>query len=110
MSIHPTAIIDPRAKIPGSCKIGPYCVIGPDVELGEKCHLVSHVIIEGPTKIGADNGFFRFSSIGTAPQDLSYASEPTRLEIAIPNKVRELVAVKWGIVKGGGSGRAGNNT
>ena len=54
MSVRPTAIIDPRAKIPGSCKIGPYCVIGPDVELGEKCHLVSHVIIEGPTKIGAD--------------------------------------------------------
>ncbi len=55
MSVHPTAIIDPRAKVPASCKVGPYCVIGADVELGEDCRLVSHVAIEGPTKIGADN-------------------------------------------------------
>ena len=110
MSVHPTAIIDPRAKIPGSCKIGPYCVIGPDVELGEKCHLVSHVIIEGPTKIGADNSFFPFSSIGTAPQDVSYAGEPTRLEIGDHNKIREFVTINRGTVKGGGLTRVGNYT
>ena len=52
-AIHPTAIIDPRAKVPASCKVGPYCVIGAEVELGEGCRLVSHVAIEGPTKIGA---------------------------------------------------------
>ncbi|MGZ4836789.1 MAG: acyl-ACP--UDP-N-acetylglucosamine O-acyltransferase, partial [Terriglobales bacterium] len=62
MSIHSTAIVDPQAKIHPSCNVGPYCVIGPDVQLGEGCHLVSHVTIEGPTKIGADNGFFPFSS------------------------------------------------
>ena len=54
MNIHPTAIVDPRAKVHSSCKIGPFCVIGADVELGEGCHLVSHVSIEGPTKIGAN--------------------------------------------------------
>jgi UDP-N-acetylglucosamine acyltransferase len=72
MNIHPTAIIDPRAKVPASCKIGPYCSIGADVELGERCHLVSHVAIEGPTKIGSDNGFFPFCAIGMAPQDVTY--------------------------------------
>jgi len=46
MSSHPTAIVDPQSKIHPSCKIGPYCVIGPQVELGEGCHLVSHVVIE----------------------------------------------------------------
>ena len=49
MNVHPTDVIDPRARVPASCKIGPYCVIGPEVELGEGCHLVSHVAIEGPT-------------------------------------------------------------
>jgi UDP-N-acetylglucosamine acyltransferase len=58
MNVHPSAIIDPRAKVPASCKVGPYCVIGADVELGEDCRLSSHVAIEGPTKIGADNAFF----------------------------------------------------
>ena len=79
MSIHPTAIIDAQAKIHPSCEIGPYCVIGPQVELGEGCHLVSHVAIAGPTRIGVDNGFFPSSSIDMAPQDISYAGEPTRL-------------------------------
>src|SRR5256886_17352024 len=108
MSIHPTAIVDPAAKIHPSCKVGAYCVIGPDVELGKGCHLVSNVVIEGPTKIGSDNGFFPFSSIGLAPQDLTYAGEPTRLEIGDGNEIREFVTINRGTVKGGGVTRVGN--
>jgi UDP-N-acetylglucosamine acyltransferase len=100
MLIHSTAIVDPRAKVPPSCQIGPYCVIGPEVELGERCELVSHVTIEGPTKIGADNRIFPFASIGMAPQDLSYAGEPTRLEIGDHNQIREFVTLNRGTVKG----------
>ncbi|MBZ5722802.1 MAG: acyl-ACP--UDP-N-acetylglucosamine O-acyltransferase [Acidobacteriia bacterium] len=110
MSIHPTAIIDAQAKIHPSCEIGPYCVIGPQVELGEGCHLVSHVAIAGPTRIGADNGFFPFSSIGMAPQDISYAGEPTRLEIGDHNEIREFTTINRGTVKGGGLTRIGNHT
>jgi UDP-N-acetylglucosamine acyltransferase len=108
MNVHPTAIIDPQAKIHPSCKIGPYCVIGPQVQLGEECHLVSHVAIEGPSKIGADNGFFPFSSIGMAPQDMTYAGEPTQLEIGDHNEIREFVTISRGTVKGGGVTRVGN--
>ncbi len=110
MSVHPTAIIDSRAKVPASCQIGPYCVIGPDVELGESCRLVSHVAIEGPTKIGPNNRFSPFGSIGMAPQDLSYAGEPTRLEIGAHNVIREFVTINRGTVKGGGTTRIGNYT
>jgi UDP-N-acetylglucosamine acyltransferase len=110
MTVHPTAIVDARAKVHGSCKIGPYCVVGPEVELGEGCQLVSHVAIEGPTKIGAHNSFFPFSSIGLAPQDLTYAGEPTRLEIGDHNTVREFVTINRGTVKGGGLTRVGNHT
>jgi UDP-N-acetylglucosamine acyltransferase len=108
MPIHSTAVIDPKARIHPSCKIGPYCVIAADVELGKGCHLVSHVAIEGPTRIGADNGFFPFSSIGMAPQDLSYAGEPTRLEIGDHNEIREFVTINRGTVKGGGVTRIGD--
>jgi len=110
MTVHATAILDPAAKISSSCKIGPYCVIGPDVEVGERCTLHSHVTIEGPTKIGADNSLFPFSSIGLAPQDISYAGEPTRLEIGDHNVVREFVTINRGTVKGGGLTRVGNRT
>ena len=109
MSIHSTAIIDPDARVHPTCKVGPYCVIGAGVELGKGCHLVSHVAIEGPTKIGADNGFFPFASIGMAPQDLTYAGEPTRLEIGDHNEIREYVTINRGTVKGGGVTRIGDH-
>jgi UDP-N-acetylglucosamine acyltransferase len=110
MNIHPTAIVDPKSTIHPSCKVGPYCVIGPDVEVGERCTLHSHVTIQGPTKIGSDNSFFPFSSIGLAPQDISYAGEPTRLEIGDHNVIREFVTINRGTVKGGGLTRIGNRT
>jgi UDP-N-acetylglucosamine acyltransferase len=109
MNVHPTAIIDPGSRIHPSCQIGPYCVIGPEVEMGEGCHLVSHVTIEGPTKIGTNNTFFPFCSIGMAPQDISYAGEPTRLEIGDHNQIREFATINRGTVKGGGITRVGSH-
>ncbi len=109
MTLHPTAIVDPKSKVHPSCNIGPYCVIGPEVELGEGCHLISHVAVEGPTKIGVDNHFFPFTSIGLAPQDIGYAGEPTRLEIGDHNKIREFVTINRGTVKGGGCTRIGDH-
>lgn len=109
MNIHPTAIIDPGAKVPASCEVGPYCVIGADVELGENCRLISHVAIEGPTKIGSDNVFFPFCAIGMAPQDVSYKGEQTRLEIGDHNEIRECVTLNRGTVKGGGVTRIGSH-
>jgi UDP-N-acetylglucosamine acyltransferase len=109
MNIHPTAIVDSSAKIHPSCQVGPYCVIGAAVEVGENCEFVSHVAVEGPSKIGARNRFFPFSSIGLAPQDLSYAGEPTRLEIGDHNDIREFVTINRGTVKGGGLTRVGSH-
>jgi len=109
LQLHPTAILDPRAKVHPSCMIGPYCVIGPEVELGENCELLSHVAIEGPSKIGAANRFFPFSSIGMAPQDLTYSGEPTRLEIGDHNEIREFVTISRGTAKGAGVTRIGSH-
>src|ERR1043166_532609 len=109
MSIHPTAIIDPRAKVHPSCKIGPYCTVGANVELGEGCQLLSHVAVEGLTKIGANNKIFPFASIGMAPQDLTYKGEPTRLEIGDHNDIREFVTINRGTVKGGGLTKVGSH-
>jgi UDP-N-acetylglucosamine acyltransferase len=101
MSIHPSAVIDPGAKIPASCTIGPFCTVGPDVELGGNCELISHVALQGPTKLGDHNRIFPFASVGLGPQDLSYKGEPTRLEIGSHNDIREFVTIHRGTVKGG---------
>lgn len=110
MSIHPTALIDAKARIHSSCEVGPYCIVGPDVEIGEDCKLASHVVMEGPTTIGPHNHFFPFSSIGLAPQDITYAGEPTHLRIGEHNVIREFVTINRGTPKGGGVTRVGNHT
>lgn len=109
MNVHPTAIIDAHAGVPASCQIGPYCVIGADVELGENCRLISHVAVQGPTKIGSHNVFFPFAAIGMAPQDVTYKGEPTRLEIGDHNEIREYVTINRGTVKGGGLTKLGSH-
>ena len=108
MNIHPTAIVDAGATLHPTCKIGPFCTVGSHVEMDEGCELVSHVAVEGPTTIGKRNKFYPFSSIGLAPQDLSYAGEPTSLEIGDNNVIREFVTINRGTVKGGGLTKVGN--
>ena len=61
---HPTAIIDPKAKLDSGVSIGPYCVIGPQVKIGSGTILESHVILKGNTKIGKKNHLFQFSTVG----------------------------------------------
>lgn len=91
--IHPTAIIDPAAEIGNDCEIGPYCIIGPGVVLGDGCWLQHHVTLCGPSRIGRNNRFFAYGSIGQQTQDLKYKTEPTHLEIGDDNTFREFVTV-----------------
>lgn len=109
MSIHPSAVIAPGALVPDSCTVGPFCTIGPEVALGEECRLISHVVLDGRTRIGARNTFYPFCSVGVAPQDLKYKGEPTETELGDDNTVRECVTVSRGTVGGGGITRLGSN-
>ena len=93
VQIHPTAIVDPQAKIGTGTVVGPYCIIGADVVLGESCWLQHHVTLQGPMSAGARNKFYAYCSIGQQTQDLKYAGEPTYLEIGDENTFREFVTV-----------------
>jgi len=94
--IHPTAIISPDAILGDNVRIGPFCVVGAGVELGDDCVLHSHVVIDGPTKIGAANEFFPFAAIGGKTQDLKYEGEPTHLLIGHRNVFRENTTIHRG--------------
>ena len=108
MSIHPTAIVDPRARIARDVEIGPYTVIGPHVEIGPGCWIGPHAVITGHTRIGARNRIFQFSSIGEIPQDKKYSGEATRLEIGDDNTVREFCTFNCGTAQDAGTTRVGN--
>jgi len=109
VSIHPSAIVAKGAVVPDSCTIGPYSTIGTEVVLGEECVLISHVVLDGPTRIGARNTIYPFTSIGVAPQDLKYKGEATETEVGDDNTIRECVTISRGTEKGGGITRIGSN-
>lgn len=107
--IHPTAIIDPSARIGENVQIGPYTVIGANVELGDDCWIGPHVVINGPTVIGKRNRIFQFASVGEECQDLKYKGEPTRLIIGDDNTIREGATLHRGTVQDASETRVGSN-
>ena len=92
-NIHPSAIIHTGAEIGEGCEIGPYCVIGEHVSVGPGCRLHSHVVMGGHTKIGRENEFYPFCSIGLKTQDLKWKGGITRTEIGDHNTIRECVTI-----------------
>ncbi|PKM23131.1 MAG: acyl-[acyl-carrier-protein]--UDP-N-acetylglucosamine O-acyltransferase [Gammaproteobacteria bacterium HGW-Gammaproteobacteria-14] len=106
--IHPTAIIDSEARLAGNVSVGPYSVIGPGVEIGAGTEIASHVVVQGPTRIGCNNRIFQFASVGAECQDKKYRNEPTRLEIGDGNVIREHVTIHRGTVQDNGLTRIGS--
>jgi UDP-N-acetylglucosamine acyltransferase len=107
--IHPTAIVDPGARLAPDVEVGPYAVIGPHVEIGPGCRIGPHAVVTGHTRIGRDNSIFQFASVGDAPQDKKYKGEPTRLEIGNGNTIREFCTLNTGTAQGGGLTRIGDD-
>lgn len=101
MPVHPTALIDPAARIHETADIGPYCIVGAEVEIGARTRLMANLYIEGPATIGEDNIFFPFSSIGVASQDMKYKGERAETKIGNRNSVREFVTIHRGTQGGG---------
>lgn len=99
--IHETAIVSDGATLGDGCEIGPYSVIGPHVVLGPKCRVASHVVIEGNTRLGAENEVFQFASVGSKPQDLKYHGEASELVVGDRNIIREYVTLQPGTEGGG---------
>lgn len=107
--IDKLAFVHPDAKIGNNVTIGPWTYIGADVEIGDDCHLSSHVVVKGPTVIGSGNRIFQFASVGEDCQDKKYAGEPTRLIIGDNNVIRESVTIHRGTTQDKGETIIGSN-
>ena len=101
MPIHPTALVDPQARVAESAEIGPFCIVGAEVEIGARTRLMANLFLEGPLSIGDDNIFFPYSTIGVASQDLKYKGERAETRIGNRNKIREFVTIHRGTEGGG---------
>lgn len=100
MSIHPTAVIDPKAEIDGEVEIGPYAVVEGGVRIGRGTRVMAHVYLTGWTEIGTDNEIHPGAALGDAPQDKAYKGAETYLKIGHRNIIREHVQAHRGSVAG----------
>ena len=92
--IHPTATVDPEAKIADDVEIGPYCLVEPGVEIGRGCRLRNHVVIRRHTTLGRNNSVDAFVAFGGEPQDHKFdSSSVTSLRIGDDNIFREGVTI-----------------
>jgi UDP-N-acetylglucosamine acyltransferase len=107
--VHPTAIVDPSARIAANVAIGAYSVIGAEVEIGEGTTVGPHCTIDGPTRIGRDNRFHGHAAIGGDPQDKKFEGERTELVVGDRNVFREFTTINRGTGNGGGTTRIGDD-
>ncbi len=109
MSIDSSARVDPKAEIDENVTIGPWCVIGPEVQIGSGTVIEPNVIMRSHTRIGKNNHFYQFSSVGEDPADKKFEGEVTWLEIGNDNIFREGVTLHRGTGVGGGVTRIGDD-
>ena len=99
-SIHPTAVIHPKAKLADNIEIGPYTVIDEGVQIASGCRIGPHCYLTGNTILGSDNIIHAGCVLGDWPQDLAYTGVPTGLTIGKGNRFREHVTIHRGTKEG----------
>jgi UDP-N-acetylglucosamine acyltransferase len=107
--LHPTAIVSEKVKLGNQVEIGAYSIVGDNVIIGDNTVVMHHAVIDRNTTIGKNCKIFPFSSIGTAPQDITFQDELTYVEIGDNNIIREFTTINRGTVKGGAYTSIGNN-
>ena len=107
-ALHPTAVVDPSARIGERVSVGAYSVVGAEVEIGDGTSIGAHCSIDGPTRIGRDNRIHGHAAIGGDPQDKKFGGERTELVIGDGNVIREFVTISRGTGNGGGITRVGD--
>lgn len=100
MTIHSTALIDPKADLDPDVEIGPYVVIDGRVRIKRGTRVMAHAYLTGWTEIGEGNEIHSGAVLGDAPQDKAYKGEETYLRIGDHNIIREHVQIHRGTVAG----------
>lgn len=99
--VHPTALVDPAARLGVDVEVGPFAVVGPAVRLDDGVRVAARATLEGPTHVGPRCAIGVGAVLGTPPQDHKYRGEATALRIGADTTLREYVTVHRGTVASG---------
>lgn len=101
MSIHPTAIVHPDARIGSGVVIGPYAVIEGAATIGDGCTIQAHAIIGAHVTMGEGNVIGYGAVIGGDPQDFAFRPEiQSEVRIGNRNRIREYCTIHRGTAEG----------
>lgn len=93
-AIHPTAIVDAKAKLGRDVRIGPFSIVGPEVTLGDGVELGHHVTLESRVEIGPRARIGHGAVLGGKPQDLKYKEgTPSGVRVGTETVIREYVTI-----------------
>ncbi|MEO7992767.1 MAG: acyl-ACP--UDP-N-acetylglucosamine O-acyltransferase [bacterium] len=93
MSIHPLAVVSPKAQLGPGVEVGPFAYIADYAEVGPGCLIMDHATVLGGTKLGAECRVHQGAVIGGDPQDKKYHGQTTFLEVGPRTVFREYVTV-----------------
>jgi UDP-N-acetylglucosamine acyltransferase len=99
--IHPTAIVDPSARLGAGVEIGPWALIGSGVVIGDHARLSARATLEHNVRLGRNVSVGIGAVVGGAPQDRTYRDEETWVEIGDDTVIREYVTINRATVATG---------
>ena len=102
MSIHPSAIVAPTARLGAGVTIGPYSTIGDQVTLGDGTTVGAHVVVEAGVEVGRNCRIFSHAVLGSEPQDLKFRGEKSMLIVGDGTIIREFATLNRATSGGGG--------
>lgn len=96
-NIHPTALINPGAKLGANLTVGPFAYIEEDVVIGDDCFIGPNACLYNGTRIGNRVKIFQGASVANRPQDLKFNdSAKTTFEIGDDTTIREFATLHRG--------------
>ncbi len=95
-TIHPSAFVDPSARLAEGVEIGPQVFVDADVEIGPNTRVLHGATIGRWTTLGANNAIHPGAVVGYDPQDLGYHGEEAYTVIGDGNVIREGVTIHRG--------------
>lgn len=99
-SIHPSAIVSPKAELGEGVVIGPYSVVEEHTVIGDGCTIESFAHIKPYVRMGRDNHIHSYVCLGGEPQHLAYKGEETWVEMGDANTIRECATIHRGTIQG----------
>ncbi|HET7746028.1 MAG TPA: acyl-ACP--UDP-N-acetylglucosamine O-acyltransferase, partial [Vicinamibacteria bacterium] len=92
-SVHPTALVDPSARLAAGVRIGPFAVVEADTVLGARTEIRAHAVVKRFTSLGEDNVVHEGAVLGGEPQDVHFQGADSFVRIGHRNRIREGVTV-----------------